>query len=72
MEDIIYHPKHYETGNFECIEVMQEVFGSEAVKAFCKCNAFKYIYRMDRKNGLEDAEKAIWYLKKYKELENSQ
>ena len=66
--DNVNHPSHYETGKFECIEVMQEVFGIMAVCDFCKCNAFKYIYRMDRKNGDEDARKAIWYLNKYLEL----
>lgn len=66
--DNVNHPSHYETGKFECIEVMQEVFGINAVRDFCKCNAFKYIYRMDRKNGEEDARKAIWYLNKYLEL----
>lgn len=64
----VNHPSHYETGKFECIEVMQEVFGINAVLNFCKCNAFKYIYRMDRKNGTEDVKKAIWYLNKYVEL----
>lgn len=66
--DNVNHPSHYETGKFECIEVMQEVFGINAVCDFCKCNAFKYIYRMDRKNGDEDVRKAIWYLNKYLEL----
>lgn len=66
--DNVNHPSHYETGKFECIEVMQEVFGINAVRDFCKSNAFKYIYRMDRKNGTEDVKKAIWYLNKYLEL----
>ena len=69
MSDNINHPAHYETGQYECIKVMQEVFGTEAVKHFCQCNAFKYIWRMNRKNGDEDAEKADWYLNKYLELE---
>lgn len=46
----INHPPHYETGRFECIEVMQEVMGIEAVKHFCICNAFKYIYRCNSKH----------------------
>lgn len=68
--DNVNHPSHYETGKFECIEVMQEVFGIGAVINFCKCNAFKYVYRMDRKNGTDDAKKAIWYLNKYLELQD--
>lgn len=69
MADNVNHPLHYETGKFECIEVMQEVFGTEAVQNFCVCNAFKYLYRHRRKNGKEDIEKARWYINKYLELE---
>lgn len=69
MADNVNHPSHYETGKFECIEVMQEVFGTEAVQNFCVCNAFKYLYRHRRKNGKEDIEKARWYINKYLELE---
>lgn len=68
-EDVVNHPSHYETGQFECIDVMIETQGIEAVKYFCQCNAFKYLYRAKRKNGLEDMKKAIWYLNKYVELE---
>lgn len=68
MSDNVNHPAHYEVGRYECIEVMTEVFGVEAVKHFCQCNAFKYVWRSNRKNGNEDIEKAIWYMKKYLEL----
>ena len=54
------HPEHYQ-GAHECIEVMRALFGVEAVKAFCRCNAFKYRFRADRKNGAEDIKKAEWY-----------
>ena len=65
MTETVNHPGHYKTGNYECIEVMKEVFGEEAVKDFCKMNAFKYIWRSDRKNGDEDLKKAKWYLDTY-------
>lgn len=61
-EDAVNHPFHYETGKYECIEVMEEVFGRDAVENFCVCNAFKYLYRHKRKNGAEDLKKARWYL----------
>lgn len=66
--DNVNHPSHYETGNFECIDVMIETQGKEAVMDFCICNAFKYIYRHNNKNGIEDVKKAKWYLDKYIEL----
>lgn len=70
MSNNISHPKHYETGKFECIDVMCEALGVENVKGFCICNSFKYIYRHKRKNGAEDIKKAIWYLNKFLELES--
>lgn len=63
-KDNVNHPSHY-TGKYECIDVMQDVFGNEATDNFCLCNAFKYIWRARKKNGLEDVKKAVWYLNKY-------
>lgn len=68
MDDVVNHPAHYETGKFECIDVMLETQGKEAVLNFCICNAFKYLYRHRRKNGLEDVKKARWYINKFIEL----
>ena len=69
--DNVNHPAHYNTGKYESIDVMVETQGVDAVKNFCICNAFKYIYRHRFKNGVEDIKKAIWYLNKYVELEES-
>lgn len=49
MSDNVNHPSHYETGKFECIDVMVETQGIQATKDFCVCNALKYIYRHRRK-----------------------
>ena len=70
-DDNINHPTHYETGKYECIDVMQEAIGVEDTKGFCLCNAFKYIYRCTKKHvsPVEDVKKAIWYLNKFIELE---
>lgn len=68
MNDPVNHPSHYCKGKYESIEVMTEVFGVEAVKSFALLNAFKYIWRADKKNGIEDIRKAAWYLRKYMEL----
>lgn len=64
----VNHPMHYNTASIECIDLMQELYGLEAVKYFCKCNALKYLYRADNKNGLEDIKKAAWYLNKIVEV----
>ena len=61
--DNVNHPAHYEQScSLECIQVMELVFGAEAVTYFCLCNAFKYMWRYKNKNGLEDLKKAKWYL----------
>ncbi len=67
--DNVNHPSHYESGSVECIEAMIETQGVEAVKSFCVCNAFKYLWRHNNKNALEDIKKARWYLNKFIELE---
>lgn len=68
--DNVNHPSHYNHGKYECIDVMVDVFGKQAVADFCKCNAFKYQWRAEQKNGKEDYEKAAWYIGKYLELIN--
>ena len=65
--DNVNHPEHYQ-GKNECIDVMVAMFGVEAVKHFCMCNAYKYRFRADKKNGAEDIEKAEWYESKLIEL----
>lgn len=67
--DSVNKPEHYcREGAMECIEEMVTLFGIEAVKHFCLCNAWKYRYRADKKNGEEDLKKSDWYIKKYEEL----
>lgn len=65
--DSVNHPSHYQ-GKNECIDVMVAMFGEEAVKHFCMCNAYKYRFRADKKNGEEDIKKAEWYESKLIEL----
>lgn len=67
--DTVNHPQHYTSGDIECIDAMESAYGLDAVMNFCKCNAFKYIWRFDKKNNDEDIEKSKWYLNKYRELE---
>lgn len=66
--DYVNSPPHYTQGNIECIDAMESAFGTQAVIDFCRCNAFKYIWRAAHKNGLEDLNKAVWYINKIKEI----
>lgn len=71
-DDQVNHPSHYQSYNkelnIECIDAMRAAFGDEAVTNFCICNAFKYVWRHQSKNGKTDISKAVWYLNKYLEL----
>ncbi len=70
MADTVNHPTHYNIpGRKECIEEMIDRFGVEAVISFCRLNVYKYRYRAELKNGVEDLNKADWYEAKAKELE---
>lgn len=64
------NPSHYGAGaEHECIDVMMQQFGVDAVMNFCNLNAFKYLFRSQRKdNAVEDMKKARWYIDKYVEL----
>ena len=67
--DNINHPTHYcREDAMECIDEMILIFGKDAVKNFCLCNAWKYRYRAADKNGEEDLKKSDWYIKKYRDL----
>lgn len=55
--DPINHPQHYIThpSGVECIQITEHM-------NFCLGNAIKYIWRADQKNGVEDLQKAVWYI----------
>jgi len=57
------HPAHYNAGNIECIDAIEEaVKGLDGKEAFATGNAIKYLWRWKRKGGKEDLKKAIWYI----------
>lgn len=55
--DVVNHPKHYteHPSGVECIQITEHM-------SFLLGNAMKYIWRADLKNGVEDLQKAVWYL----------
>ena len=68
--DNVNHPPHYTQGGIECIDAMEAAYGTEAVIMFCMCNAFKYQWRFNMKNGREDILKCQCYQNKMVELQN--
>lgn len=70
--DPVNHPAHYaDSCSLECIDLMELIFGrlDNAFPGFLLGNAFKYIWRHKNKGGVEDLEKAEWYLEKFDEVD---
>lgn len=66
-KDMVNHPQHYNKGKYEVIDVIED-WGL----GFSLGNAIKYIARCEHKgNKKQDLEKAIFYLKRELERENS-
>jgi hypothetical protein len=64
-EDMVGSPRHYNTGNIECIEAIEESMSSVAFKGYLKGNCMKYLWRYDYKGKqVEDLQKAAWYLQR--------
>ncbi|MDA8993653.1 DUF3310 domain-containing protein [Flavobacteriaceae bacterium] len=65
VKDVVNNPDHYNTGNIECIEAIEESMSSVAFKGYLKGNCMKYLWRYDYKGKqVEDLQKAGWYLRK--------
>tara|TARA_E500000331_G_scaffold354238_1_gene406763 strand:- start:1660 stop:2043 length:384 start_codon:yes stop_codon:yes gene_type:complete len=66
--DPVNNPNHYNRGGLECIaaiEAMTEnMSGDIAPHA---ANVLKYVWRCEYKNGLQDIDKAIWYLNRLRD-----
>ena len=62
------NPLHYTShpSGVECIQITRHM-------SFNIGNAVKYLWRFEDKNGIEDLEKAIWYIKdEIERLKNAQ
>lgn len=71
----VSHPNHYQGANgMEVIDVIDNfTVGLTGIEAVDTANAIKYVLRWKNKNGIQDIEKAIWYLTHLKEhLETKQ
>ena len=66
MENIsmVNHPTHYQTkSGLEAIDVIKAFTEDlDGIEACDTGNIIKYILRWKHKNGIEDLEKARWYL----------
>lgn len=61
-EDRVHHPSHYCSGGIECKDAIKASMGSKEYKGYLKGNIQKYLWRYEKKNGIEDLFKAQQYL----------
>lgn len=60
--DMVNHPEHYQSGKIETIDVIEEFTKDlKGIEAFDTANIIKYACRWNRKNGVEDLRKLVWY-----------
>lgn len=59
------NPSYYKVGEFDTIAYIESLVSTmtpfESIHVF---NIIKYVSRFNRKNGVEDLEKAQWYLQR--------
>lgn len=60
----VNHPSHYNFNKKETIDIIDDFCTDEEFIGFLKGNILKYIHRYSYKNGLEDLNKAKWYIEK--------
>lgn len=64
-DDPVNHPSHYTQGDIECIDAIEAACtGLSGDEGYCVGQVIKYIWRWKHKNGLQDLEKAKWYLER--------
>ena len=59
--DNVNSPSHYNQSGIECIDAIKASLG-DGYQDYCKGNVMKYLWRYKYKNGIEDLNKAQWYL----------
>jgi len=60
-KDNVNRPSHYRKGKVECIDAIKSATDN-GYEFYLQGNIIKYIWRYKHKNGLEDLQKAQWYL----------
>lgn len=72
-DKMVSHPSHYQSKNgIEVIDVIEAFTEDlEGIEAVCAGNAIKYLCRWNKKNGVQDLEKSIWYIQKLINVLNS-
>lgn len=73
MSDPI-NPSHYDSqdgSEIDCLRAQFAMLGAERMRGYHAGNVLKYLWRWDRKNGVEDLRKAVRHIEFLVELEDS-
>ena len=62
-KDNVNHPPHYNKGGLEAIDYIEQQL-EDGFSDYLEGNVLKYLHRWRYKNGIEDLNKAQWYLKR--------
>ena len=62
-QDMVNSPPHYNQAGIECIDAIRAATG-DGYEYYLQGNIIKYLWRYRYKNGVQDLEKAQWYLQK--------
>ena len=69
MTDMINHPPHYNQNKIETIDIILDITKNlPGDQGYLVGNIIKYMSRYYYKNGVEDVEKARWYIDKLRVL----
>jgi hypothetical protein len=72
MSEEVNHPARYNVGKVECIDAIESaVSHCNGFEGFCIGNVIKYLWRFKEKGGVQDLEKAKWYLNKLTSIKPS-
>lgn len=66
--DNVNKPVHYTQGRIECIDALEALVADKSPEeAILVANIVKYVWRYKRKDGMQDLNKARWYLERLME-----
>jgi hypothetical protein len=61
--DLVNSPPHYNQAGIECVDAIAAAT-DDGFQYYLQGNIIKYLWRYRYKNGIQDLEKAQWYLNK--------
>lgn len=67
-EDVIV-PEHYQKNGLDLIDIWKLKYSPEEFRVIMKAQIDRYVTRYEKKNGIQDLDKATEYIRRLKEWE---